>query len=454
MFVYPLPPDWQHGLDLNLQYKTDIIRAWDGQEQRNSARANPRVTIAFTDWRNADEAREMRRYFHNRLQKTTDANDAATEDFLMPLWTEPQVVIGQSADQIGFREFCRYVGDDTIYYVTNGISSGLMRVTNHLPEFDFLFNCVYTYVVLDEFPVPAEYVDINTAAYFNDHIVGWLAIPCLPVRFTPSVTRKVITADITESKMTFPVSPGKFTMPAIPPAPDRPNHLLARELFDFPINIKNPVSVDMMDNSVRRDDGRTDPDVFHNVNFISEVYKIGMTFYSKPDIEAFVDFYRRHEGMKRSFYWPSNEYDFIPAVNQWTGNGIRVKGQEAVDIFYHRDVRDENGEVIAFEDITTERIEPNPIVGIAIWYKGEWITNIVDTVQTTGDDSYLVCRHQFPEFDPTHPLTDRTRISILHQARFATDEMTTRYLTNQCAEISTGIQTIPDEGERRNDESE
>ncbi len=445
MFVWPLPPDGQHGIDFTFEYDTDIIRSRRGEEQRNAKRANPRLSIAFTDWRHADQAREMRRYFHNRLQKTSDANMAATEDFLMPIWTEAQVVVSPivystTSGNVFFNDLCRYESLDIVQYFTNGIDSFLAKIEFSTGDGSKYNRCSYFLTALDG-------QDVSKLKE------GWLAIPCLPVRFTESVTRQFTTGDIIESKMTFPVSPGKFTMPVLQPAPARPNHPLDRELFDFPINMRTPVDVSMMDNSVRLDYGRTDPKVFHNINYISEVYKIGMEFYNKPDIEAFVDFYRRHEGMKRSFYWPSNEFDFkiAPGITAWNDYGIKLKGLEAVDIFYHRDARDENGEVIPYDAENPPVLPPNPIVGIAIWYKGEWVTNIVNTVQVRDGCAYLACKYPFPPIDPKRPLTDRTRISILHQARFATDEMTVRYSTPVIAEISTGIQTIPDEGYRRDD---
>lgn len=59
LVLFPFPPDWANGVFESLEWRTNILRAFSGAEQRRQLRALPRVELSFDALFNRDSARRL-----------------------------------------------------------------------------------------------------------------------------------------------------------------------------------------------------------------------------------------------------------------------------------------------------------------------------------------------------------------------------------------------------------
>ncbi len=406
MDVWKQKPNWgDGGVKLTLQYNTNIVESRDGNEKRSANRFNPRLAVQFADVRWGDKGIDQRREHRAMMQK----------DFVyVPLWTEGQTIDFYNGNAIAILNDCVWQDYYKISYITNGNESFLAEMSTGAME-GFLDQCVFSLSVIDGDNPPAH--------YFN----GWRFYPCLPARITEKSSYTALTAQHSKPSVKFDAIPGQYKLPAISPAGTM---IDGKEVFDFVQNWRTKPKVDLMANRDVIDNGRAAPWVNYSVQFVSQMIKLSFLNFTPEGTILFMDFFRRHRGMAKSFLFPGESRDF--EIESVIGaNVLQLKAGQVQSLFDHYSF----GQGGKFRGYISIKIGQTRINGVR---KKVFIHRRVQG--TTDALDQIVLDQPLPVgFD----LTQVVKCSILYTARFATDSLTISYKTPLQAEMNCGIQIIP-----------
>ncbi len=387
MDVWKQKPNWgDGGVKLTLQYNTDIVESRDGNEKRSANRFNPRLAVQFADVRWGDKGIDQRREHRAMMQKDSVA---------VPLWTEGQQVQSHNGGVVSFKNEFRYNEADQIYYFTNGVEGILARADDPL---------------------------VNA-----QDLTGWWAYPALPARITEKSSYTALTAQHSKPSLKFDAIPGQYKLPAISPAGIM---IDGKEVFEFVQNWRTKPKVDLMANRDVIDNGRAAPWVNYSVQFVSQMIKLSFLNFTPDGTILFMDFFRRHRGMAKSFLFPGESRDF--EIDKVLGaNVLQLKAGQIDSLFDHYSF----GQGGKFRGYISIKIGQTRINGVR---KKVFIHRRVQG--TTDALDQIVLDQPLPaNFD----LTQVVKCSILYTARFATDSLTISYKTPLHAEMNCGIQIIP-----------
>lgn len=78
ILVFPFPPNWQNQVSETLEWRTDVLRAYDGTEQRRELRVVPRRGLEYDFMAKGDDARLLE----------TLVWAWQTRNFVVPVWTD------------------------------------------------------------------------------------------------------------------------------------------------------------------------------------------------------------------------------------------------------------------------------------------------------------------------------------------------------------------------------
>lgn len=139
--IFPYEPDWATAVEMEREYKTEIIESRDMTEQRKAHRKNPRRTISFDVRSNKARGEDIVEYLEDNAQqpfwvpdhtRTVLLGEAAqigasemivkglsTEDTNVPYWLQPgaKMILGHGTDALKELVTISAVAGDTITLV-------------------------------------------------------------------------------------------------------------------------------------------------------------------------------------------------------------------------------------------------------------------------------------------------------------------------------------------------
>lgn len=385
MFVWPHPPNWSNGFDATIRYLTEVLRSYNGKEQRIAKRFHPRLSFEF-------EVMPRRDAFH-LVQR--DLYRHGRDEMLVPFWPSRQRLAtaptGATVEVDEVRDWM--VPGKRACIVQNGAGeditiSGVSGTTLTLQ-----------------------------ASVAGAWTAGADIMEAFPARLDDRVRQRAFTDTVTRVDLQFDVVPGQEGDYTPGPAGTTFDGL---EVFEFPINWQTAPRLDMehereivdFDYGVNR--------VFQPIAFPTLIKRGSLLRNGFAAVREVEDFFRRHRGRQREFYFPNPVRDMRAAVGLTTGSNV-----------------------LLVDDPLLADMLAGDTVHRAIAVKttvGTFYRQIMSAVQS-GPHTQLQLRTNWPV---SIPLENIGRIAFLNVANFASDAFSFEWRSYNVATTSVTISTLED----------
>lgn len=393
--LFELSPNWQNGFDERLEWKTAVIRSYDGTEQRTAQRVNPRRSYEFSV-RSLDSRRSKR--VESKLYGWQ------TRLFAIPVWPEESSLIASAA-----------AGDTTIYCDTanRSLSAGVLVMLSAGNE-----NTVETVEVAT---VGSGSMTLDKPLQANWPI-GTNVHPLSLAHSVNTVAGKRMTDSINEYRTAWAASPKEANVNI--PAEAAPTTYRGSEIIEYQPNWARDLTQNFESDTFTLD-GQTGHLLWDikapNPTIIRQY---SWTLQGLDEVGQFKAFLGRRHGMQNPVFIPSWNEDFISVATSAIG-----ASSTTIDVYddgYHLFV---NGGDI--KDITIALKD-----GSFIHRRVTLSTDLEDgTVRLSLDNAVGI------DINPE----DIQIICNLAPYRLATDIVNIQWETNRIAIATTNMRLVPDD---------
>lgn len=387
--LWPFRVNWNGPFVVTHQFKTAIFAAKKGKETRIAERHQPRKTISHSALVWGDE----RRKFANVLA------GAKASPFVLPDPTQSTALLSPSgATGLEIKADLPWAVPDAHIVIGEGDTAEMARIS-----------------VVDGGVVTLS------RALTQSHAAGTLVRAAWYGRIGAKTTINRHSNDAASAKIMFEEEPGSSaghstgvaaqTFNGLEVYPQRPNWR-RRGKSDF----AHPVD--------RVDYGRGVPHFDVPIEYATDVVQLDHLLRGES-ITEFVQFFHRMRGRQGEFLAPSWMVDLVlrDGVEAPFDRTLRVRGHDVYDMFKNDGIR------TALSVMTPTGKEMFSV------------TDLQKVSDEHGDDTLVSLGEDWG----SHPAT-WSDISWMTVCRFATDQLTIKYTTNQIAQVRSAIQTLEDLG--------
>lgn len=387
-------PNWDEGMDVTLEFRTEVQTSHSGKEQRIAARQTARKTVEYQS--------VVRQHVFRSLLGFMDSNQNRLT--MVPEFTRGAHLAVAAAS-----------GSDTIE-IEESVDWLVVGQTITLYEGDI---AGYRYDLRKIIGVVGNVAELS-ASIDGNWPAGSKVYPVVSGYLANSIALPMLTNNTARLSISLQVSPGSepeidYGVPEFT--------FDGRELF-----LKRPdwsstptVTFESVRNEVDYGFGRIAH--FFPVDFNSRLSKATYLGRDREDAEAFIRFFQRHMGQQGEFFMPTYTEDMIVKGNfDSSGSTLRVEGP-----YIARDMTD----LSVFKHV------------ILFFHDGTHIIRRVETVGLIDDaeglDSGLVLSQ------PWGITFDETDVSLacwLPLWRFASDSLVISWLTDEVAQFAVNLKAL------------
>jgi hypothetical protein len=385
--LFPFSPDWKSSYKITREFKTDIITSRSGKEQRRAVRNRPRKKVEFGVLEFAARARlfatAMRQQIGSSIYMADYSRSVTATEALVPGAT----TMGVSA---------------TPPWLTGAVvlASGAQMEVRQV-----------------ELAVAGVITFSDTSA--NDWGEGTIIYPALLGRLAMDTQGTRPTDDAVQISVAFDVLPG--SEPEIDPGA-APLTFNGREVFLAKPDWGTTVSVSFRHAFETVDYGQGLIDFYEPVAYAARAHQATYLEMDATSMSAIEDIFYRAKGQRGEFYMPTWSNDLIPnsltsaGGYSFTVAGLDVANAYAVDTVYK---------------------------ALAIFYAdGSQQFIRVQQVYASGENTIVQCTGSV--FAQDINIGNVKMICWLPVCRFASDGMTTEWITNTVAQSQLNVVTLED----------
>jgi len=387
--VWPFGPNWDQPLVESLEWKTDIITAFDGTEDRQPLRSKPRRKLGYWLTLNGNELNQ----FQNLLYGWQD------RQYAVPIWWDKHVL----QDQVQKNTDIIPVETTNRSFFKGGLA--------------ILMTDTYTFEVFEVDAVNPDHLVARKPLEFTwDRLTRLypLNLATLPTNVpTERLTSKVMTgnieflADPVETDPFIPDEPAAETLDGYEVIYRKPN-------WSTPVTYETEAGFDLLDHQIGAVQQVQKP-VHHK-----HIRKVNWLLKSKADIRDFRAMLGRREGQLFPAYVPTWFHDF--EVNQANGSGssaLRVKRSQYDSLVGERDTQ--RHVLIRLRDGT------------------KILREIIGVSQPDAETEMLSFSEALPvEVNPQNTLM----VSLVHLCRLVQDGVTINYQSDSVAKVEMTMVTV------------
>lgn|GEM_PF-1310612 len=383
--LWPFAPNWRRPVDVDLEYRTDIIESRSGQEQRRALRKTPRRHIAYGVILDQPEMR----VFHQLLTKSQ------SQSWLL---ADPvRKVVCPNGASAGSNQ----IQVDAIpawLKVDQGVVIGVETLAVVLA-----INPVSMIVTLD--------------AALDDAVTpGAPMRPALPGRLLGNITARNPSSGVSELNLSFTADPGSETEDAASPTVYIHD---GREVLASRPNWGEPVSDEFIWPVEQIDYGFGRVATFNPLEFGAAIRRAAFVAQDAEAAAGLQQFFARRRGQAGEFLMPTWLNDLPPKFDLVAGEStIRIEGRGVFE---------------AYADDLVYR-------SVALLLRdGRRIFRTVSSIQNVDDDSEISFTQPWLS---DIPVADIAMVSWLPVVRFASDQLTLEWLTSEVAQTSLAMRTL------------
>lgn len=390
---WTIAPDWAEGYEETLTYRTEIIEAFDGSEQRIATRHRPRRSLAFSPAVVAERSRRMK-----RLLSTWQHRNYAMAD-----WARGVPFTGLPAGAVIL----------TLAAPMPELTEGQLIVLRDRAA-DFTQAIEVASIDTDGVTVT---LNSPTAEAFPG---GSLAFPGLIVHADPSLSGRRLTSAVGRASLQF-------------------TEMHTAAALDVPAA---PVTWRGLEVFLRRPNWATGPEDEHNFHFAwldsgrglfdvrnphsapKDIRKMTYLLRDRDAVRDLEAFFLRCRGRRGAFYMPTQDEDLVVDDDL-----ILLEGGQALPV----------AEVEDADRMTEERVYRN--VYMRLTDGTEIFRQVTGADLSEADDPKIGLDAGWPRTIYGHEVA---KLCWLPRWRLASDELTIRWVTDEVAEATLGFQTLPD----------
>lgn len=400
--VWPFPPNWEDGVEIEYEFKTDIIRSTTAREQRRQLRQTPRKSLRFSavmmnntarlEYRRLMTANQRGRFYVPELTRyVTTVSDMASEAISVEVDQTPPWWLAEH--------------DNYVLLSYNG-EWALRRI-------DF---------------VGTDSNSESEIIYFksddsNEWPAGTRIYPAISSWVSDETQAELLTNYVQTVDLRFLAAPG---LEAIETVPAATTFFDGRELWLKKPNWANPPGVQdfhptiFLDAGVGRMNREVDQD------FQQTRMALSYTGRNFAEAEELRHFMMRCAGQCREFFMPTWQKDIIASQGWISGDDqIIVDGVDFASVYADDPVRNGAGVAIILWDGT---IIYKQVQDIFAETDSNGAYSVIQLTEIMGQDI---------------DLEDVDKICWVPLWRFATDTFTFSWLTNTVCEVNFVMQTQP-----------
>lgn len=388
--LWPFPPNWSSPVVDTIEYMTEVLVSRNGKEQRIAYREVPRRSREFSI---LESTADFRTFF------------AQMAAFQGDVYVIPDVVrsVNVTAGLAGG------TADDTITVdaAADWLVAGYPVVLS--------YNKTYGLYLIDSVDSVGTGITFTTAEQ-EVWPAGTRVHPGLVSYLTDALSTNERTNNTIEAGLRFDVIPLSEPDVTLQAAAVTFND---REVFLTKPNWKNQPQMDFIWPNETVDYSYGAIARFNPMNFSTRMSQWTYTSMSRAEAVAFEHFFRRHYGQQREFYLPTWE-DNLPPVQALTtaGTTLEVSGTEVYEAF---------GNSTVYKAL------------VVVLNDGTYIYRLVDSIIENSGNSQVIVTAAWGQ---DVALEDIRMVSWMPICRFASDGLTTKWLTNAVAEIQVTQQTL------------
>ena len=392
--VWAFSPSWASGVEVSIEYLTEVITSRIGKEQRIAGREEPRMEITFTSFANDYNFRKFLRQMTSWQNKTT-----LMPDFSHSIYLAETALEGD--DVITFDSVDDWMVPDRVLIFMNANPSSSEFIVRKVES------------------VVGNVVTL-TASIDRDWPKGTKVYPAYTGRLGTQIGATQHTNRLIEANITFKAEPG-FELWSN--AGDAPLTYLGRELFltkpDWSQSISPEFQAVM--ETIDYGIGRTT----HTLpqEFGDRYHKATYTEMNRQSADDIVRMFRRQLGMQGEFFMPTFVEDLRLKLPAPIGTiGLRVEG------------------VDTYKDYGTSTVYKNLIIFLKDGtYELCNVNDILLISDTDGDDSIISLTDALSR--TVNPV-DVMQICWLPLWRFVSDGLVAKWLTDEVAQIDLNMKTL------------
>lgn len=385
---WSIPPNWADPVDETLSYKTEVLTAFDGSEQRIALRSRPRRAFSFTPLAAGAQSREMQ-----RLLSTWQNRVFAMADWPRGVRCPTGAPVGSAI--VILDEPLAGLEPGGVVVFRQGNTSRVLEVAD------------VTGATLTLNAPLAEAVGPDTRVFRG-----------LNVHAESSISSRRLTSAVGQLRGRF----REMHVPSRAPASAAPVTWRGLEAFLTKPNWATQIDTQHEWNVDWVDSGRGAFDYRTPVDAVSDVRKMAFIARDRDEVAAFEAFFHRCRGRRGEFYAPTWDEDVaLPDVVLPAGD-LRLPVDDAADA----------------NRLSNERVYRNLLIRLADG------TSLYRQAYAGGGSSSgagVLLDAGWPR--DLYP-GDVLAIHFLPRCRLASDDLTIRWLTDGKAEISLAFQVLPD----------
>jgi len=383
-----IPPNWGDSFDETLAFRTEVLVAYDGSEQRIALRNQPRRSFSFTPLQQGEGDRSMKRLL------TTWQNRA----YAMAYWPKPSTCPA-------------------------GAPAGAINVQLDAPVEDLVPGGIIVFRlgddsrILEVSAVDGTQVTL-TAPLVQPVLPGTRAFLGLNVHADPSLSSRRLTSRVGSLRAQFRElhSPGRATAPAAPFTWRGKEVFRTKPNWARAINATHHWDFDWVDS------GRGTFDFKTPVDMPKDTRQLTFTARSREEVDALKAFFVRCRGRRGEFYMPTWDEDIAFPRQTLNVGDLRLPVSSAGDA----------------DRLSNERVYRNVAVRLT---DGTWLYRQAYAGGDSESGPGILLDQGWPR--TIYP-EEVVGIHWLPRCRLASDDMTVRWLTDEVAEITLAMQVLPD----------
>ena len=391
MIAWPFRPNWSTPYQHRYEFLTELIVSDSGREQRRALRVAARRTIEYAIMETAERFRAVRRTIARMHESVIFADE--------PL-----------------RTYLSATGASGGYTIALTIAPSWVRAGGKLVLWDAATKAVVVHTVFAVSGLTATLVEPLDRTWPTDTLVmcglaGRLAADLKPTYRTDAMVELTVSLE---------VDPGT----EFEDAGTAITTFNGREVFLHPANWSQAIEIPTTNPVEWVDPGMGVRAAFRQINFLTEIRQSLHRIKTTSDVNQIVGLFLRSRGRQGEFYLPSGLQDIVPTLSVSSGGRFwRVAGHDFCD---------------AYDDSTVHRAFCVTLAsGATLFFR---VVNIV-TGGTTDPYSEIETVETAPyAIAPA----DVVRASWMPAARFATDDLVVKWLTDGFAEVVLNLQTLED----------
>lgn len=392
--LWPFSPNWSDGYSMTLEYRSEVITSYEGDEQRRSLRQAPRKSISFSSLVTGDTWRQFLRHMSSWQQRST----------MVPEFGRPSRLTAAVAAGATFLPMVRsqWINAGDIVTLHQGRPTGNKSTVRTVES------------VSDSGVTLTAPIDMAWAA-------GSRVYPTLTGRMATRINTDMHSNNTATVSVEFAADPGieadiDIGVPAVVHLGREV--LLRRPNWGGSVSPEFEAVIDTLDYGVGRLD-RQNP-----IPFNTRYHKAEFLGIKAADVTGIENFFRRQRGQVGEFFMPTFTEDLIAKLPVDAGTSIlRFAG---TDVF--KDYRAD----LTYRDIIVLKNDGT--------YEIKHILSIYTVDDLIGNDTVM----QFTEgWVSGFTLAQVKMICWMPLWRFASDSLTIAWVTSESAQVAVNMKTLP-----------